>query len=80
MYRVHENVKIYVTFNKESNENVAVYHELLSAQILPGWIHYIRTQSYYVVKCNEVNTFSVVCHGSSMDATKHFAWVKMLCM
>ena len=46
MYRVHENVKIYVTFNKESNENVAVYHELLSAQILPGWIHYIRTQSY----------------------------------
>ena len=26
----------YVTFNKESNQAVAVYYELLSAQILPG--------------------------------------------
>ena len=26
----------YVTFNKESNQTVVVYYELLSAQILPG--------------------------------------------
>ena len=33
IFRVHENVSNYVTFNKET---VAVYHELFSALILPG--------------------------------------------
>ena len=35
-FRADENMNSYVTFNKESNQTVAVYNELLSAQILPG--------------------------------------------
>ena len=36
IFRVRENVSGYVTFQKESNQTVAVYRELFSAPFLPG--------------------------------------------
>ena len=36
VFRARENVSSYVTLQKESNQTVAVYHELFSALFLPG--------------------------------------------